>query len=258
MILQQKGIGPIPDLQTIKEMGWANTIWIVGVILLVLIIRVIVQKELIGIASYGPTDRGYRERRGKPGKYLTTGLHWYMIGLGRHRRTTLAKLSIPIDAEGCTQKDVAYLVKGSLTTQVLDTKEDVYSAIYRTADEQRGLGDKHNAERVQAIQEVCSLALLKIIEGTESGRPEVTLEKMLACTIPVPERDLDLVEAGYIHGEITVEKYIKAVCGSAALYVTPKAKRPVDAQMLKDGLLRRSDFELAEVPPQPGLTAVGS
>lgn len=257
MTLQQN-MGPIPDLQTIRDMGWANTIWIVGVLLLVLIIKVIIQKELVGIAAYGPTDRGYRERRGNPGKYLTTGLHWYLVGLGKQRRTTIAKLSISTKAEARTQQGLVYIVEASLLTQVLDTKEDVYSAIYRTADEQRGQGDTHNAERLQAIEEACGQALLKIIQETESGDPVVTLEKMLACLIEAPRRDMDLMESGCIHETITVQEYIKAICGSDVRYVMARVIRPVDAQLHKDGLMRRLDSEPVEALSQPGLTAVGS
>ena len=232
-------VSELPTIGDIKALGWANLIWIIALGLIILIGRVVVQKELIGVSAFGPTDRGYRERRGRPGKYLTTGLRWYMVGLGKHRRTTIAKLSIPVVAEGVTREKRVIKIAGDIETQVIDSKEAVYSAIYRTADEQRGKGDTHNQERINAIKGAVQQALLKIIQETETGEPEVSLERILQCLIPAPKRDSDLTSQDYIieeGGHISVETYLEAICGTAAQYFMPEALRPVDAQLQKEGL----------------------
>ena len=233
-------VSEFPTISDIKALGWANLIWIIGIGLIVLLGRLVVTKELFGISAFGPTDRSYRERRGRPGKYLTTGLRWYMVGLGKHRRTTIAKLAIPVSAEGLTKEKKAYKISGDIETQVIDSEEAVYSAIYRTADEQRGKGDTHNQERINAIQGAVQQALLKIIQDTVSGDPDATLETLLQCQIPAPKRDGDLTSQHYVLEEgshISVETYLEAICGTAAQYFMPSVVRPIDAQLQKEGLV---------------------
>jgi hypothetical protein len=191
----------------IQDLTWGKMIWFVVAGLGLWAFK----KDWIGITTFGPYDRGFRELFGRPGRLLGQGPHPHIIGLGNLRRASVANATVLLSNRVSVQGRV-YLYKFQLVIHIVDKREQIYAAIYETFDE--GKKDQYNAQRIAYVMNTIEEVIRDILETT-GDCSQVTVEAITR-------------QCG---------DHLLLMCGTAITKVMNTEFTPVDAQILKDGML---------------------
>lgn len=179
----------LPTPSEIIALGLANIFYLLVVGLVVWAFK----KGWIGIVTFGPYDRGYREFFGRPGRLLKTGPHPHVIGLGNLRRASVAESIIEL-TKRVRIKNRVYVYSMTVVVQIVDEANHVWSAIYNTFDEKKS--DAYNAQRLAYVE--------RKIEGS--------VRRLLEADTPIDEID---------------ERKLKNECGDKILLKSGTAIREV-------------------------------
>ena len=190
-----------------QDLSWGKMIWFIIAGLGIWAFK----KDWVGITTFGPYDRGFREWFGRPGRLLGQGPHPHIIGLGNLRRASVANTTVLL-SNRVTVLDKVYLYKFQLVIHIVDKREQIYAAIYETFDESKK--DQYNAQRIAYVMNTVEEVIRTILETTGD------------CT------------------QVTAEAIIKQcgdhlllMCGTAIAKVMNTEFTAVDAQIIKDGML---------------------
>lgn len=190
-----------------QDLTWGKMIWFIIAGLGIWAFK----KDWIGITTFGPYDRGFRELFGRPGRLLGQGPHPHIIGLGNLRRASVASATVLL-SNRVTIEGRVYLYKFQLGINIVDKREQIYAAIYETFDENKK--DQYNAQRIAYVMNTAEEVIREILESTgDSG--EVTVEA-------INRRCGD---------------HLLLMCGTGISKVMNTEFTPVDAQIIKDGML---------------------
>lgn len=190
-----------------QDLTWSKMIWFVVAGLGLWAFK----KDWIGITTFGPYDRGFRELFGRPGRLLGQGPHPHIIGLGNLRRASVANATVLL-TNRVTIKGKVYLYKFQLGINIVDKREQIYAAIYETFDENKK--DQYNAQRMAYVMNTVEEVVRQILESTG---------------------DCDAVTIEAINRQCG--DHLLLMCGTAINRVMNTEFTPVDAQIIKDGIL---------------------
>lgn len=195
------------DFSTIAGMDWGKLIWLVFAGFGVWAFK----KDWIGVTTFGPYDRGFREFFGRPGRLIGQGPHPHIVGLGNLRRASVATSIISLTNRVIVNEHV-YLYIFEVSIHIKDEIDHIRSAIYRTFDENKK--DLYNSQRVAYVKNTLEQAIRELIEttGTETS---VSVESL--------------------NGRC--KDHLLLMCGTEIDKVMLTEFTPVDAQIIKDGML---------------------
>lgn len=203
------------DINTLMgDFSWGKLLWLMGAGLLVWAFK----KDWIGIVTFGPYDRGYREFFGRPGRMLGQGPHPHIIGIGNLRRASVATSIVTLGGR-VTVGGRIYAYIFVVGINIVDLREHVHSAIYKTFDENKK--DSYNAQRIDYVKNAIEKEVREIIEGG------------LEC--PSPEAQIAKVTQESLSGRCA--DHLLLVCGTEINRVMLTEFTPVDSQIIKDGML---------------------
>ncbi len=161
----------VPSPSEIIALGLANIFYLLMVGLVVWAFK----KGWIGIVTFGPYDRGYREFFGRPGRLLRTGPHPHVIGLGNLRRASVAESIIEISRR-VRVDDVIFSYYLTIVVQIVDEANHVWSAIYNTFDEKKT--DAYNAQRLAYVERRIEGSIRSLLEDGQDI-DDITVELLL-------------------------------------------------------------------------------
>ena len=203
------------DLNTLMgDFSWGKLLWLMGAGLLVWAFK----KDWIGVVTFGPYDRGYREFFGRPGRLLGQGPHPHIIGIGNLRRASVATSIVNLSGR-VTVSERVYMYIFVVGVNIVDLNEHVHSAIYKTFDENRK--DSYNAQRMSYVKNAIEKEIREIVEGgLDCLNPDAQIAKVTQEALM--NRCAD---------------HLLLVCGTEINRVMLTEFTPVDSQIIKDGML---------------------
>lgn len=200
-------LGTSLDTSALTDLNIGKMIWLALAGLAVWAFK----KDWIGIVTFGPYDRGFREFLGRPRKLLCQGPHPHIIGLGNLRRASVATTTMAI-SNRVTIEERVYLYKLQIGTRIVDQRDRIYAAIYETFDE--GKKDQYNAQRIAYVTNKIEEAVRNVLESSGSTE-SVTVE----------------------HINQKCRDHLLLMCGTEVTQVMITEFTAVDAQIIKDGVL---------------------
>ena len=203
---------PQENISSILEGGFNKIMLLIGVGLLVWAVKT----NKVGIASFGPNDRGFRESWGKPGWVLKQGPHPHMLGLGTIKQASIAVSSVTLNKIVVFEKK-KYLVEATFYYRNIDTKEMLLRAIYNTFDENKQ--NQYNAQRNAYIRGKLEAAIWDITISSEHVKPSFSLDSFNQ----------------YCKSDLEDQ------CGTELTSVAFAGMVLVDAEILKSGLIAGPD-----------------
>lgn len=200
-------LGTSLDTSALSDLNIGKMVWLALAGLAVWAFK----KDWIGIVTFGPYDRGFREFLGRPRKLLRQGPHPHIIGLGNLRRASVATMTMAI-SNRVTVDERVYLYKLQIGTRIVDQRDRIYSAIYETFDE--GKKDQYNAQRIAYVTNKIEEAVRVLLESGNSA-DVITAERI-----------------SQMCGD-----HLLLMCGTEVTQVMLTEFTVVDAQIIKDGVL---------------------
>lgn len=230
MIIPQAAITGIPSLDSVRDMGWWNLLWLILIAFLVLAAKA----KKIGVTSIGKNEWGMMEILGFPLIPVPFGFWPFVKGVFHVKQVSTAPTRIDItnrrEINGrVLLVDISIWVVvgtkgiGSLSQRFLQRRRDLIAAIYNALDE--NVDDAENPERIAQTRDILEATTRNILKDAE-GTDEVTLEALITRC-----------------GEI-----LQANLGEYLKKVFIREDAPVDGQLWKEG--RSNDpVQDSELPP---------
>lgn len=194
------------DLGAVQDLGWKS--------LLIIPIGALVawafKKDWVGIVTFGPYDRGFREFFGRPGRLLKQGPHPHIVGLGNLRRASTA-ISVLTMSNRVNLEGRVYSYTLEVMIHIKDEAEHIHAAIYKTFDE--GKKDSYNAQRLIYVRTTIEETARMLFESEGAGAAITAAALTERC------------------GD-----HLLLMCGTVIERAMITELTPVDAQIIKDGM----------------------
>lgn len=154
--------------------AWGTFGKIVGIFIPVAIaVFMLVKNKIIGVAFFGPEDRGFLEVWSKPKEYIEGPCAKpFIYGPHSYRKATVNVVTNTDIEMKLSFRGRAHVLTFSMTQQIIDVPGHVYVAIYKYSDMSRE--DVRNEERInyvimrvkQALSEIAEEGKVDICKGS--------------------------------------------------------------------------------------------